>query len=417
MDVWNGAVRHRPAAVVRPATAEQVARAVVDRGELALSVRSGGHDPAGRSVRDGGLVLDIRDLSAVQIDARRRIARIGGGATSASVESAAAVHGLAAAAGNVGSVGFAGLSLGGGYGPLSGRYGLAVDNIVGAQVVLADGRIVETDETHEPELFWAIRGGGGNFGVVTELRVRLHPVERLTVGILFFAWEEAEQLFPLLAGYMHDAPDALTTQLGVFTSPTGKPGLFALPVWSGDPEEGRAEIDKFAGLGTVTSSQVSDMGYVDLMAFYETLTPAGRQVAMRTRTVRDITPAVARALVHAGDTVTTAMSGIPINQLRGPSTMVDPGETAFGYRTPHFVVEIAAVWTPDLPGEHAAWARDVSAELRPHALPGGYVNLIGPDERDQADAAYGPNTARLLTAKRTYDPATVFSAISLPSFG
>ncbi len=331
------------------------------------------------------------------------------------VEIAAAAHGLAAAAGNVGSVGFAGLSLGGGYGPLSGRYGLAVDNIVGAQIVLADGRIVEADETHEPELFWAIRGGGGNFGVVTELRVRLHPVERLTVGILFFAWAEAEQLFPLLAGYMHDAPDALTTQLGVFTSPNGQPGLFALPVWSGDADEGRAEIDKFAGLGTSTYAQVTEMGYADLMAFYETMTPAGRHVAMRTRTVQDITPAVARALVQAGDTLPTPMSGIPINQLRGPSTTVDVEKTAFGYRTPHFVVEIAAAWTPDLPGEHAAWARDVSAGLQPHSLPGGYVNIIGPDEQDQAEDAYGPNTDRLLNAKQAYDPANVFSATSLPS--
>ncbi|MBL7260105.1 FAD-binding oxidoreductase [Paractinoplanes lichenicola] len=344
MDVWNGAVRHRPAAVVRPATAEQVARAVVERGELALSVRSGGHDPAGRSVRDGGLVLDIRGLSRIEVD----------------------------------------------------------------------GRIVETDETHEPELLWAIRGGGGNFGVVTELRVRLHPVVRLTAGILFFAWEEAEQLFPLLASYMHAAPEALTTQLGVFTSPAGKPGLFALPVWCGDPAEGRAEVDKFAGLGTLTSNQVTDMGYADLMTFYETLTPAGRQVAMRTRTVPDITPDVARALVHAGDTLTTPMSGIPINQLRGPSTKVDSAATAFAYRTPHFVAEIAAVWTPGLPGEHAAWARDVSAALEPHSLPGGYVNLIGPDDQDQADAAYGPGTDRLLIAKQTYDPANVFSATSLP---
>ncbi|GAB2626993.1 6-hydroxy-D-nicotine oxidase [Paractinoplanes abujensis] len=414
MDVWNGAVKHRPAAVVRPVTAEQVAQAVVERGELALSVRSGGHDPAGRSVRDGGLVLDIRDLSTVHIDAGRRIARIGGGATSAAVAAAAAAHGLAAAAGNVGSVGFAGLSLGGGYGPLSGSYGLAVDNIVGAQVVLADGRIVETDETREPELFWAIRGGGGNFGVVTELRVRLHPVEQLTAGILFFAWAEAEQLFPLLARYMHDAPEALTTQLGVFTAPGGGPGLFALPAWSGHPDEGRAEIDKFAALGTLTSARISEMGYADLMALYETLTPPGRQVAMRTRTVPEITPAVARALVHAGDTLTTPMSGIPINHLRGPSTKVGPGDTAFAYRAPHFVAEIAAVWHPDLPGEHAAWAHDVWAELGPHSLPGGYVNLIGPQDQDQADAAYGPHTDRLLHAKQTYDPAGVFSATALP---
>nr|WP_221383188.1 FAD-binding oxidoreductase [Actinoplanes polyasparticus] len=414
MDVWNGAVKHRPAAVVRPASAEEVARAVIERGDLELSVRAGGHDPAGRAVRDGGLVLDLRDLGSVQVDADRRIARVGGGTLSSAVATATAKYGLAAAAGNVGSVGFTALSLGGGYGPLSGNYGLAVDNIVGAQVVLADGRIVETDETHEPELFWAIRGGGGNFGVVTELRVRLHPVEQLTVGVFFFAWEEAENLFPAVAAFMQQAPPALTTQPGVFSTPSGEPGLFVQAAWSGDPNEGRAVIDSLAGLGTLTSSQVTEMGYADLMALYESLTPAGRYVAMRTRTVKEITPAVARALVHAGNTRTTAMSGIPINHLRGPSATRDMSETAFAYRTPHFVIEIAAAWTPDLPGDHAGWTHDLWAELEPHSLPGGYVNIIGPDEKDQADAAFGANTDRLLRAKQAYDPANVFSAISLP---
>src|SRR5215472_15463089 len=193
LQVWNGAVDSRPALIVRCETPADVQATVLAarRHDLPLSVRGGGHDWAGRALRPGGMVIDLTGLRRVEVDAGYQTGTFGGGATARDVIAEAAPYGLAAATGTVGSVGMAGLTLGGGYGPLNGRFGLALDNLLGAEVVLADGRLVSTDATHEPELFWALRGGGGNFGVVTSIHVRLHPAPRLLAGFIEFAWEQA----------------------------------------------------------------------------------------------------------------------------------------------------------------------------------------------------------------------------------
>src|SRR6516165_11194107 len=193
VQIWNAAVTHEPALIVRPESPAEVRAAVLAARthDLPLSVRGGGHDWAGRSLRHGGLVVDLAHMRHVVIDPVVRIATVQGGATAAEVIAAARPHGLVAATGNCGGVGMAGLTLGGGYGPLNGQFGLALDNLVSAEVVLADGRIVTADATHEPELFWALRGGGGNFGVVTSMVVRLHPVDQLIGGLIVFPWSQA----------------------------------------------------------------------------------------------------------------------------------------------------------------------------------------------------------------------------------
>ncbi|WP_155763051.1 FAD-binding oxidoreductase, partial [Mycobacterium colombiense] len=191
--IWNAAAQHRPALIVRPESSldVQVAiRVARDRG-MRLSVLGGGHDWAGRAVCDGGLVIDMSGMRSVTVDTRARVATVGGGVIAADLIEAVAPHGLVAATGNCGGVGMTGLTLGGGYGPLNGRFGLALDNLLGAEVVLADGRSVTADATHEPELFWALRGGGGNFGVVTSMRVRLHPLDQLIGGMIMFPWSQA----------------------------------------------------------------------------------------------------------------------------------------------------------------------------------------------------------------------------------
>ncbi|RKR87432.1 FAD/FMN-containing dehydrogenase [Micromonospora pisi] len=414
MDLWNGAIDHKPARVLRPRSAAEVAAAVRDRGDLPVSVRGGGHDWAGRAVRDGGLVIDLRDLNTVDIDPERRIATIGGGATTAEVIAAAAAYGLAAAAGNAGSVGFTGLTLGGGYGPLSGLHGLALDNLLGAEVVLADGRIVQVDAEHEPELFWAIRGGGGNFGVVTSTRVEVHPVEQMLAGFMFFAWDEAPRTWARLEEYLRTAPDGLTVQSGVLSAPDGSPTLLVYPVWVGDMDEGARQIENLKGLGTALMTQVEPTTYGDALKVYDSLTPAGRHASIRTRSFASLTPDVVDALVRTGEKRTSPFSGTVVHQFHGAATRVPAEATAFANREPHFVAEIVSLWEPEMPGDHVGWTEDTWLALEPYAMPGGYVNLIGPDQAAQADAAYGGNTARLLAAKRTYDPEGVFSATSLP---
>ncbi|HSS25765.1 MAG TPA: FAD-binding oxidoreductase [Mycobacterium sp.] len=415
--IWNGAVGHAPALIVRPETAGEVQTAVAAarRHGLPLSVRGGGHDWAGRSLRDGGLVIDLSQMRQVAVDSRERIATVQGGATAGDVVVAAQPHGLAAATGTTGGVGMAGLTLGGGYGPLNGRFGLAVDNLLGAEVVLADGRRVTAKPDREPDLFWALRGGGGNFGVVTSMRVRLHPVSDVLAGFIVYPWAQATDVWKQLNVILADGPDEMTVQTGILPGPDGTPAVFLSPVWSGDLTRGGSVIDELLRLGTPLDSQVAAMSYADMLSLFDAQIVTGRHYALRTRTVAKYTPEVIAALVEAGESQTSVLSGIFIHHFHGAASRIPIDATAFGIRRAHYVVEILAAWQPDQDGtRHRRWANTVAANLAEHALPGGYANLLGPDDHEQIAHAYGGNATLLRAAKKHLDPDGVFSAIPLP---
>jgi FAD/FMN-containing dehydrogenase len=381
---------------------------------MRLSVLGGGHDWAGRALCDGGLLIDLSRMRGVRVDPSARVATVGGGATAADVMAAAAPYGLVAAAGNMGVVGMTGLTLGGGYGPLNGRFGLALDNMLCAEVVLADGRIVIADATHEPELFWALRGGGGNFGVVTSMLVRLHPVNKLMGGLIVFPWSQAAAVWRGLREVLATAPDELTVQSGLLPGPNGQPTFFLAPAWSGDLAVGERAIDALMKLGNPLATQVAPITYAELLGLFDAHVADGLHWAVRTRSVPEYTPEVIDALVEAGRTRTSPRSLLPIHHCHGASTRIPSDETAFANRREHFMVEIVAGWEPADGTPHRAWANAVSAALAPHAMPGGYPNLLGPDDREQILEAYGDNAIRLLTAKNHYDPDGVFTAIPLP---
>jgi FAD/FMN-containing dehydrogenase len=411
--VWNDAVRHRPALVARPRSAPEVAVAVRvarERG-LPLSVRGGGHDWLGRAVRDGGLVVDLTGMRRVTVDPAAGTATVEGGATVGDVIAAAAAHGLVAAAGTVGGVGMAGLTLGGGYGPLLGRFGLAADNLLGAEVVLAGGDVV----TAGPDLLWALRGGGGNFGVVTAMRIGLHPAARLLAGSAVYAWADAATVLARLRERLDAAPDELTVAGGV-ADDTG-PALFLGATWCGEEAAGRAALAELYGAGAPRQSNVAQVTYPELLAWFEPYAAGGRHHAMRTRSVPAFTPDVVDALVAAGQSRTSPLSGVVVHHFHGAAARVPEDATAFGNRRDHLMVEIGAVWEPgpgDPPDPHRAWADGVWSALAPAALPGGYPNLLRPDDRDQVAQAYGGNAARLRAAKARYDPDAVFTATPLP---
>ncbi|MFD3421985.1 FAD-binding oxidoreductase [Streptomyces decoyicus] len=416
--IWNGAVDHRPALVVRPQSAAEVQTAVLAarHHQLPLSVRGGGHDWAGRALRPGGLVIDMARMRQVAADPRARIADAQGGATAGDVIAAAAPHELSAATGTAGDVGMAGLTLGGGYGALNGRFGLALDNLLGAEIVLPDGRLVTADATQEPELYWALRGGGGNFGVVTSLRIRLHPVHRLLAGFLMYPWSQAAAIWARLRSLLPDAPDELTVQSGALSAPDGSPVLLLSPSWSGDLASGAEVIDEVRRLGTPLLSRVGPMTYGEMLGLWDAFVSNGRHYALRTRSVAEFGPDVVAALVDAGSARTSPLSGLSVHHFHGAATRVPDEATAFGIRRPHFVVEILAAWEPDdTDGDrHRNWADSASTALAPVALPGGYAGLLGPDDGEQIAHAYGPNTARLKAAKARFDPEGVFSATALP---
>ncbi|MDF6045418.1 FAD-binding oxidoreductase [Streptomyces sp. JH14] len=417
--IWNGAVSARPGVIVRCADPAEVRAAVLAAQEFGvpLTVRGGGHDWAGRALSDGGLTIDLSGLRRVSVDPAARVAEVTGGATAADLVAATQSFGLTAVTGTAGSVGMAGLTLGGGYGPLSGRFGLALDNLLSAEVVLADGSVVTADAEREPELFWALRGGGGNFGVVTSMRVRLHAVPTLLSGMVLYPWEQAGSVLAGLADVLDGSPDELTVQSGVLPGPDGKPVVFLSPTWSGDDAEaGERALARLDGLGTPLVSQVAPATVPAMLAAIDAQFPFGRHVEIRTRSVPSLTSGVRDLLSLAGATLTSPYSAVSVHSLHGAATRVPVTDTAFGNRDPHLMIEIIAQWEPDdtRAQEHRAWAGDLADALEPEALPGGYPNLLGPDEATQITHAYGPNTERLLTAKHRYDPYHIFHATPLP---
>ena len=419
-EVWNAAVPHRPAIIACCADAadvESAVRVAVEHG-LPLSVKAGGHDWAGRSLRHGGLVLDLSRMRKVTVVPFTRTAVVDGGATIGDLVHASRPLGLSPVTGTVRTVGMSGLTLGGGYGPLAGRFGLALDNLLAAEVVLADGRRVVADAATNPDLFWALRGGGGNFGVVTRLRYQLHAIEQVVGGLAVFPMRNARVVLRGYRELLSRAPDELTLQMGVLGTPAG-PGLFLFPTWSGERSEGQKLLGSLAGLGTPLSFSIGPTPYEDLLAGLDSFGESGRHWALRTRSLPELTDAAEAILIEAGNGLTSQRSAISVHHFHGAATRVPVGETAFGLRQNHLMVELIACWEPsetDDGSEHRAWADRTARALEPHAFLGGYPNLLGPEEQARALQSYGPNLARLLEVKRQLDPHDVFASAT-PALG
>jgi FAD/FMN-containing dehydrogenase len=419
--IWNGAVENQPMLLALCETVEDVQASVrVARSHgIPLSVRGGGHDWVGRALCADGLVIDLSGMRQVSVDPHSRVATVAGGAKVGDVVAAADAHGLIAVLGNCSPVGMAGLTLGGGYSPLDGLYGLAADNLLGAEMVLADGRRVTTGPDEEPELFWAIRGGGGNFGVVTSLRVQLHETHHLLAGRMVFPWSEAETVMRHYVPFAAEMPDELGASLFMASGPDGQPAILSTPIWNGDGLQGEKAMKQLQSLGKPQLAQFGPMTYAEMLAPIDTwLAEAeGCHWEMRTRSLPALTPDSLDAMVTAASRKTSPYSAVGWHHFHGAATRIPAEATAFGLRQEHFMVEILAAWEPGRSDGAAErqWAQDLWEDLAPFALPGGYANLLAPQNRGQARDAYGNNGTRLRALKRHFDPDGVFgSAIPLP---
>ena len=417
--VWSGAVRSRPAIVAFCKRTEDVQAAVraARRHGLKLSVRGGGHDWAGRALCDDGLVIDLTGMRDVAVDPQALAATVAGGALVKDVAAAAGAHGLVAALGLCGTVGVAGLTLGGGYGLFSGAYGLAADNLLVAEIVLADGRRVTTSPNAEPDLFWALRGGGGNFGVMTSMRVRLHPAPDMLGGLIVYDWNDAAAVLRRYAAFAATAPDEFGSYAGLLSRPDGKPVFVVVPVWNGDRRRGKRVMEDVQAFGTPQSGQVGPATYADLLAQFDAGVPDGCHWEIRTRSLPALTDGAIDAMIAAKARAGSPQCWVNWHHFHGAATRMAPDGAAFGQRREHFMVEIIAGWKPDGDdgASHRRWAQDLRQSLAPFALPGGYANYLVPDDREQVAEAYGGNAGRLRVLKRRFDPDGVFaSAIPLP---
>ena len=418
--IWAEPVGGMPRAVVHCRTPENVQSAIrVARDcHLPLSVRGGGHDWAGRALCDG-IVIDLSGMNSVVVGSESRTALISGGARASDVLTATDPHGLAAVTGAVGAVGMAGLTLGGGYGPLIGRCGLALDNLLGAEVVLADGRVVVADHDSEQELFWALRGGGGNFGVVTTMRHRLHHVPSVRSGMLVYPFSEAEAVLERCADLAASMPDDLTFQLGFVAGTDGTPVVLIVPTWCGEPEKGEARVAPFLKLGTRLAGAMEATSYGALLTAFDPYLVNGQRTFMETCWIPALDSSSIDAFIQAMATAVSPGCAIFTHEFRGAASRVPVEATAFGLRRDHVLVEILAAFVDrsDKPEEqrHRRWTGAALEAFNAMALPGGYPNLLAPGDADRAAKSYGGNGERLVKAKRHYDPDNVFcSAIPLP---
>jgi len=381
-----------------------------------VSVRNGGQDWVGRALRDGGLVLDLTSMRQCSVDVDALEAIISGGVTVGDLNGAASRHGLAAVIGNDGAVSMAGLVLGGGYGPLMTRFGLASDNLISAEVVLADGSVVSCDANRDPDLFWAIRGGGGNFGVVTSMHLRLHRVGQVLSGSIVFPWGDAPAVLERFSELMQTAPDELAGSAILSVGPAGNSAVVISPTWSGDPEHGRQIVSEIESFGTPIVSKVGAMAAADLLTLTDGKLVSGRGYHVATRWLSDLSSDIVATLIGAYNDRTSPCSSVIVHHFHGAGTRIPPADTAFGMRQPHFTTLIYGAWeaTHEDGTNHRRWARGLSSKLSDYALPGGYANLLDDDARDQIGSAFGPNRQRLLNLKARFDPGNIFSAIPLP---
>jgi FAD/FMN-containing dehydrogenase len=412
--VHNGLIDRRPAVIVRCRTTNDVveALAVARRTGLEVSVRGGGHNAAGRAVTDGGVMIDLAEMKAISVDPARATATVQGGVTWAELNDAAGAHGLAVTGGAVSTTGVAGYTLGGGLGWLMAKYGLASDNLLAVELVTAEGDVLRVDGTSHPDLFWALRGGGGNFGVATSFTFRLRKVGTIVGGLIAHPIDAAPELLRFYRDAVAASSDDLTVFAGLVHAPDGSgTKLAALVVFhTGNAEQAERDLEPFKTWGSPLVVDVGAMPYPVMNTILDAGFPSGSLNYWLSRFTRGLPDELIDTAVERFATVPSPMTAILFEHFHGAVTRVGATETAVPHRDEGWNLLIPSVWTD--PADNAAniaWTRDTFSALRPYFADGRWLNYLGDDQADDAiRAAYGPNYDRLREVKRRYDPDNVF---------
>ena len=419
--IWNAMIDKRPAVIARCLHTADVVRAVnfaMDTG-IPLAVRGGGHNIAGNAVCDDGIVIDLSQMKAATVNTGLRRASIGGGALLSDVDAATQAHGLAVPIGINSTTGIGGLTLGGGLGWLSRKYGMTVDNLESAEVVTAAGAVVRASATEHPDLFWAIRGGGGNFGVVTRFDFRLHPVgPQVLAGLVVYPHAQARSVMQQYRDYMAQTPEDLT----VWTVLRKAPPLPFLPAeahgtdvvvlagcYAGDPAQGEQYFAPLTKFGTPLGAHVGVQPFAAWQQAFDPLLGAGARNYWKSHYFSAFPNGLINAVVDLAPQVPSPHCEIFIGQLGGATTRPAVDAMAYAQRDSHFTMNVHGRWETAAEDKRGIqWARDVFQATAPYANGGVYVNFMTADEGDRVKSAYGPNYERLTRVKRQYDPANLF---------
>jgi FAD/FMN-containing dehydrogenase len=421
--IWNGAIDRRPACIARCTGVADVVAAVRFGRErdLLVAVRSGGHGVGGHALCDDGLVIDLSPMKGIRVDPAARIARAEAGVLWGELDRETQLHALATVGGIVTHTGIAGLTLGGGIGWLMRKHGATVDNLLSVDLVTAEGGLVTASADEHPDLFWGIRGGGGNFGVVTSLEYRLHPVGPIVLaGPIFHPLEDAREVLAFYREFIAAAPDELTTIFELSVAPPapflpedvhGKPIVMVGACYAGAPEDGIEVVRPLKEFGNPLVDLLEPKLYTALQSMFDPSVPHGWHRYWKSVELPALTDDVIDTLVEHASAQTSPKSYCIVFQLGGALARAREDETAFSQRDATYNVNINAVWTEDDPeGErHVAWARDFFSAMQPHAGGRVYVNFLGDEGAKRVRQAYGDRQyERLVELKRAYDPTNFF---------
>ena len=418
--IWNAMVARKPALIARCADTADIQNAVrvaASAGVLA-AIRCGGHSLGGFSTCEGGLVIDLSRLRNISVDERAKRARFAGGCLLGTVDSATQKAGLAFPSGVVSHTGAAGLVLGGGTGWLNRLYGLSCDNVEGFTLVIADGSLVRANAKGNPDLFWALRGGGGNFGVVTEFEVRLHPVTSVVFGAGYCAGDDLSAIVRRWSDFMPQAPDNLRWGISLTTAPAtprvpahlrGRPVASLGLLWVGDRDEGNRYLYRALSLCNCQAATQREMSFLELQTMADHEFPHERRYYTKSGYFKSLRDSEIERMVAALENMPSPFNQIELAYLGGAAGRVGASETAFGDRSSPFIANVLGNWSDaSADAVNVAWVRKLFADLRPSMTPGAYVNFMSGDEQDRVPEAYRERWGRLVAVKTHYDPNNFF---------
>ena len=419
--IWNAMIDRRPALIARCATADDVILAVrlAASHDLLVSVRGGGHNIAGKALCDGGLVIDLSAMTDVAVDPASRMARVGPGATLADVDRATQVHGLATPVGINSTTGIAGLTLGGGFGWLSRSLGLTVDNLLAADVVTADGTLVRASATEHPDLFWGIRGGGGNFGVVTSFEFRLHPVgPDVLSGLIIHPLDETAKVLRFYRDFLKSTPDEFVCWFVLRKAPPlpflaaewhGREILVLAVCYGGAIADGERIAKPLREFGHPIADVIQPHPFTAWQAVLDPLLAPGMRNYWKSHDFLEVSDGLVDVLIEHARRIPDPQTEIAVAQLGGAVSRVAADATAYAHRDAQFVMNVHGRWEdPSKDALCIGWARQLFEAAAPFATGGAYVNFLTEEEQGRVPAAYAGNYARLVELKRKYDPSNLF---------
>jgi hypothetical protein len=409
--LFNGMIDHRPALIARCAGAADVIAAVqfARQHDLLVSIKGGGHGVAGKAVCDGGLMIDFSPMKSIRVDPTERTVRAEPGVLGAELDRETQAFGLATPVGTVSTTGIAGLTLGGGQSWLASKYGFAIDNLRSVDIVTADGTLRTASATQQEDLFWAIRGAGHNFGVVTSFEYRLHPVGPVLGGLVIHPLSQAVEVLRFYREFSASQPDELQTWAGILTLPDGNPVVALAPCYVGSLEEGERLLSPLRRFGTPIADTVAPLPYVAMQQIFDAAFPPGRLNYWKSALTSHLADEVIEASVEYARKLPSPFTVILFAELHGAYSRVGKTETAYFHRDLQYDAIILSGWTdPADTQRNIGWTRELFAAWEPHLARAAYVNDLGDEGEDRARSAYGGNYARLVALKTKYDPTNLF---------